>query len=59
MLTWEEGYYDQPKKGLGSCGGVPESRGHPLNRGDCGDLEGQISLAVAKMSYCVFPMGEG
>eukprot|EP00250_Pteridium_aquilinum_P005980 c15984_g1_i1 orf=699-3614(-) len=61
MLTWEDGYYDCSKSAADICRGqsnsCPETGGNPLDQGGSGD--GQIGLAVARMSYYVYSMGEG
>lgn len=64
MLTWEDGFYDNPKStaDASNCrggNGWSETGGNPLDQGGSGDLEGQIGLAVARMSYYVYSMGEG
>lgn len=64
MLTWEDGFYDNPKStaDASNCrggNGCSETGGNPLDQGGSGDLEGQIGLAVARMSYYVYSMGEG
>lgn len=62
MLTWEDGYYDYSRSFADACSGGnvrSDKGGNPLDQGGSGDLEGQIGLAVARMSYYVYSMGEG
>ncbi|MCO5588784.1 hypothetical protein L7F22_042743 [Adiantum nelumboides] len=63
VLTWEDGYYEYQSSAIGgnlSCSDFGEN---PLVQGralhDTSYSKGQIGLAVAKMSYCVYFMGEG
>ncbi|KAI5058962.1 hypothetical protein GOP47_0025972 [Adiantum capillus-veneris] len=61
VLTWEDGYYEFQSAAIGGNLSCLESGGNLLAQG--GALHdtsyGQIGLAVAKMSYCVYFMGEG
>eukprot|EP00250_Pteridium_aquilinum_P000382 c10417_g1_i1 orf=432-3260(-) len=63
VLTWEDGYYECQLSDFGGNMSCLESGGNPLVQGgarhDASYCEGQIGLAVAKMSYCVYFMGEG
>ncbi|KAH7299568.1 hypothetical protein KP509_24G018600 [Ceratopteris richardii] len=62
MLTWEDGHYDYSCSYHDACndGGTRSGMGgNPLEQGGVGDSEGQIGLAVARMSYYVYSMGEG
>ncbi|KAI5076550.1 hypothetical protein GOP47_0008615 [Adiantum capillus-veneris] len=64
MLTWEDGYCDYSRSSSDACSSSSNSLrtdigGNPLDQGGSGDLEGQIGLAVARMSYYVCSMGEG
>jgi hypothetical protein len=58
MLTFEEGYYYNSRKedpsevASRSEGILLDQRGHS-------DSEEQMARAIAKMSYCVFSVGEG
>lgn len=45
VLTWEDGYYDK----------CDSSSSEPLENSPAGSL----GLALAKMSYHVYPLGEG
>ncbi|MCO5608314.1 hypothetical protein L7F22_062520 [Adiantum nelumboides] len=61
MLTWEDGYCDYSRSSAEACNSsvCSDTGGNPLDQGGSGDLEGQIRLAVARMSYYVYSMGEG
>ncbi|MCO5548843.1 hypothetical protein L7F22_002305 [Adiantum nelumboides] len=61
MLTWEDGYCDYSRSSAEACNSsvCTDTGGNPLDQGGSGDLEGQISFAVARMSYYVYSMGEG
>lgn len=61
VLTWEDGFYEYPPSlNVGGKISCSETGGNPLVQGGARhDTEGQIGLAVAQMSYCVYFMGEG
>ncbi|MCO5591721.1 hypothetical protein L7F22_045713 [Adiantum nelumboides] len=63
VLTWEDGYYEHQSSAIGGNLSCSDFGGNPLVQGgalhDTSYSKGQIGLAVAKMSYCVYFMGEG
>lgn len=63
VLTWEDGYHEYQSSNGGGKMSCSETGGNPLVQGgtrhDASFSEGQIGLAVAKMSYCVYFLGEG
>lgn len=63
VLTWEDGFYEYQSPDLCGETNCLENGGNPLNQGGSGHeasySERQIELALAKMSYCVYFMGEG
>lgn len=63
VLTWEDGYYESQSSDNGGKISCLATGGNPLVQGgalhDSSYSQGQIGLAVAKMSYCVYFMGEG
>lgn len=63
VLTWEDGYHEYHLSNGGGKTSCSETGGNPLvqvgTRRDESFSEGQIGLAVAKMSYCVYFLGEG
>lgn len=60
VLTWEDGFYEYHSSNVGGKMSCSETGGNPLVQGGARhDTEGQIGLAVAQMSYCVYFMGEG
>ena len=60
MLTWEDAFYEQSKTRE-----IPELQSNSstmdasISLGEISDVNDPIGLAVAKMSYHIYSVGEG
>ena len=57
-LRWEDGFFQHP------LSNTYEDEGNPFHKGNCVSeatsySKGRIRRAITKMSYSVYPMGEG